>query len=64
MRAWKIIGRDTRTDLLADQLDELCFHGLRLRDLDVGWRFIINAANTGVGVRFGFERYVLGHEGG
>jgi NTE family protein len=43
-RAWKIIGPDTRTVLLADQPDELFFHGVRLRDLDPGWRFIVNAA--------------------
>lgn len=59
-RAWKVIGPTTRTHLLADQFDELYFHGLRLTDLDPDWRFIFNAANTSTGVRFGFERDVIG----
>jgi len=59
-RVVTIIGPKTRTDLLADQLDELYFHGLRLQQLDPDWRFVFNAANTSTGVRFGFEREVLG----
>lgn len=59
-RVWQTIGRRTRTDVLADQFDELYFDGLLLRDLDPEWRFIINAANTATGVRFGFERDVVG----
>lgn len=58
--AWKVIGPRTRTDLLADQLDELYFHGLLLADLDPSWRFVLNATNTTTGVRFGFEREVVG----
>jgi NTE family protein len=59
-RAWKIIGPGTRTDLLADQFDEVYFHGLQLADLDPSWRFVFNATNTATGVRFGFERDVVG----
>jgi len=59
-QVWKLIGSRTRTDLLAEELDELFFHGLLLEDLDPGVRFIINAANTSTGVRFGFERDVVG----
>jgi NTE family protein len=59
-RAWKTVGSQTRTDLLADQLDELYFGGTLLREIDPDWRFIFNAANTATGVRFGFERDVVG----
>ncbi len=58
--AWKIIGARTRTELLAGQFDELYFHGLELADLDPSWRFVFNATNTTTGVRFGFERDVVG----
>ncbi len=59
-RAWQVVGPKTRTDLLAEQFDELYFHGLRLADLDAEWRFVFNATNTTTGVRFGFERDVVG----
>jgi len=59
-RAWKLVGPMSRTDLLAQQFDELFFGGLKLHELDPEWRFIFNAANTSTGVRFGFERDVLG----
>jgi NTE family protein len=57
---WRTAGRDTRTDLLARALDRRFFNGTRLEDLDPGCRFIINAANLVTGVRFAFERDVLG----
>ncbi len=57
---WQAIGRRTRTDLLADALDERFFHRRTLESLDEGTRFIINAANLTTGVRFAFERDVLG----
>jgi NTE family protein len=59
-RLWQALGRRTRTDLLADALDERFFHGRTLESLDIGARFIINAANLATGVRFGFERDVVG----
>lgn len=57
---WKVIGPRTRTELLAEELDDLFLRGLLLEDLDPGVRFIVNAANTSTGVRFGFEREVVG----
>lgn len=59
-RLWRALGRRTRTDLLADALDERFFHGRTLESLDAGARFIINAANLTTGVRFAFERDILG----
>lgn len=60
VRAWRIVGRSTRTDLLARQMDEWFFDGARLEDLDPEVRFVINAANVVTGVRFTFERDVVG----
>lgn len=57
---WKLIGRRTRTDLLAEEFDELFFGGFRLADLPAQCRFMINAANTTTSVRFVFERDFLG----
>jgi NTE family protein len=59
-RAWRIIGRRSRTDLLAEEFDRLFFTRQLLEDLPVDCRFIINAANTSTGVRFTFERDVVG----
>lgn len=58
--AWRAIGRRTRTDVLADVLDRRFFDGRTLESLDPGCRFVINAANITTGVRFAFERDVLG----
>jgi NTE family protein len=57
---WRALGRRTRTDLLANALEERIFHGRKLESLDDRARFIINAANLTTGVRFAFERDVLG----
>jgi NTE family protein len=57
---WRLVGPTTRTDLLARALDGRFFHGRTLESLDEGCRFIINAANLITGVRFTFERDVLG----
>jgi NTE family protein len=57
---WKIIGRKTRTNLLADTLDDWFFKGRKLVDLSPNCRFIFNASNLTTGVRFGFERDVVG----
>ena len=57
---WRIIGRKTRTELLADAFDEWFFHGQKLAELPSGCRFIFNAANLTTGARFGFERDVVG----
>lgn len=64
--AWRTIGPSTRTDLLARRFDDWWFDGLELEQLDRGARWIINAANLTTGVRFGFERdmvgdYTIGH---
>lgn len=57
---WRTAGPQTRTELLARALDGRFFAGTRLEDLDPGCRFIINSANLVTGVRFAFERDVLG----
>lgn len=57
---WRAIGPRTRTDLLARVFDDRFFHGRTLDSLDDGCRFVINAANLMSGVRFAFERDVLG----
>ena len=58
--AWRIVGRPTRTELLADQFDDWFFHGRRLRELSRNCRFIFNASNLTTGVRFGLERDLIG----
>ena len=58
--AWRIVGSDTRTDLLADKFDDWFFDGRQLEDLDPEVRWVVNAANLVTGVRFGFERDVVG----
>ncbi len=57
---WRIIGPRTRTNLLADELNAWFFHDRLLEKLPADCRFIFNAANVTTGVRFGFERDVLG----
>ncbi|MDP8931967.1 MAG: patatin-like phospholipase family protein, partial [Actinomycetota bacterium] len=59
-QVWKILGRKTRTDLLADEFDRWFFGGMLLEELAGGCRFAINAANTSTGVRFMFERDLVG----
>jgi NTE family protein len=58
--AWRVIGPRTRTHLLADCFDEWFYGGQELEALSPRCRFIFNAANLTTGVRFGFERDVLG----
>lgn len=58
--AWRTVGPMTRTDLLADKFDDWFFEGLELRDLDAEVRWIFSAANLPTGVRFTFERDVVG----
>ena len=60
LNLWRAVGRRTRTDLLADKFDEWFLGGRRLADLDPEVRWIVNAANLTSGVRFRFERDVLG----
>ena len=57
---WRIIGPKTRTELLADQFDDWFFEGRKLEDLSPQCRFIINAASVTTGVRFAFEREIVG----
>jgi NTE family protein len=60
LRAWRALGSDNRTDLLARQMDAWFFDGLLLERLDPQVRFVVNAANIVTGVRFTFERDVVG----
>lgn len=57
---WRTIGPDTRTDLLSRRFDEWFFHGTTLESLDAEVRWIFSAANLVTGVRFSFERDVVG----
>lgn len=57
---WRTIGPGTRTDVLARIFDRWFFGGRQLEDLSDQCRFIFNAANVTTGVRFGFERDVVG----
>jgi NTE family protein len=57
---WRVIGAPTRTDLLADAFDRWFYGGLLLEKLSPRCRFIFNASSVTTGVRFGFERDVLG----
>src|SRR5918996_3387516 len=54
------IGSKTRTDLLADTFDRWFFRGRKLEELSSQCRFIINAASVTTGVRFAFEREIVG----
>jgi NTE family protein len=58
--AWRTIGPRSRTHLLARRLDEWWLNGCELASLDPEVRWIVNAANLVTGVRFAFERDVLG----
>ena len=60
LNIWRVLGPGTRTDLLASFFDRWLFDGRRLEDLSPDCRFIFNTANLTTGVRFGFERDVLG----
>jgi NTE family protein len=60
VNGWRIVGRRTRTQLLADCLDEWFYGGMMLEELAPECRFVFNAANLTSGVRFGFERDVFG----
>ncbi len=57
---WRILGPSTRTDLLARFFDEWFFDGRELEELPSDVRWVFNAANVTTGVRFGFERDVVG----
>ena len=57
---WRLALGKSRSDLLAHVLDRWWFDGAQLEDLDPECRWIFNAANLTTGVRFGFERDVLG----
>lgn len=57
---WRTVGPDNRTDVLAHEMDSWFFDGLLLEALDPEVRFVINAANIVTGVRFTFERDVVG----
>ena len=57
---WRTLGPKTRTDLLARFFDEWFFHGRKVENLSTTVRFIFNAANVTTGVRFGFERDIVG----
>lgn len=58
--SWRTLGRTNRTELLARRFDEWFLHDRELESLDPQVRWIINAANLTNGVRFGFERDVVG----
>jgi NTE family protein len=57
---WRTIGAKTRTHVLADIFDDWFFNGRKLEDLSANCRFILNAASVTTGVRFAFEREIVG----
>ena len=57
---YRTFGRETRTTLLAGAFDDWFFGRIKLAALSPDCRFIFNAANLTTGVRFGFERDVIG----
>jgi NTE family protein len=57
---WRTFGSKTRTHLLADMFDRWFFDGRKLEELSSQCRFIINAASVTTGVRFAFEREIVG----
>jgi NTE family protein len=57
---WRILGTKTRTHLLARTFDEWFYGGLLLQDLSPSCRFVFNSSNLTTGVRFAFEREVIG----
>jgi NTE family protein len=57
---WRAVGPRNRTDVLAHAFDGWWFDEAELERLDPGCRWIFNAANLRTGVRFGFERDVVG----
>lgn len=59
-QAWRLIGSTTRTDLLGRSFDRHWFGGRLLEELPADCQFIFNAANLTTGVRFTFEREVVG----
>jgi NTE family protein len=58
--AWRVIGPTTRTQVLARMFKDWWFDEHPLADLSPDVRWIFNAANITTGVRFGFEREVVG----
>lgn len=60
MNVWQTIGPRTRTEVLAARMDEWFFDGTTLESLDPEVRWVVNAANLMTGVRFAFERDVVG----
>lgn len=60
LNVWRTVGPGTRTEVLADRLDDWFFQGRKLHELDDKVRWIFSAANLPTGVRFTFERDVLG----
>ena len=60
LKVWQTIGPRTRTEVLAARMDEWFFGGTLLEELDPEVRWVVNAANLMTGVRFAFERDVVG----
>ena len=60
LKVWQTIGPRTRTEVLAERMDEWFFDGTTLESLDPEVRWVVNAANLMTGVRFAFERDVVG----
>src|SRR3954470_15483527 len=58
--AWRTIGPTTRTQVLARMFDDWWLDRHPLADLPAGVRWIFNAGNLTTGVRFAFERDVVG----
>jgi len=60
LNAWKALGEETRTDVLADELADWFIGDIKMVDLDEQVRWVINGANLATGTRFTFERTRIG----
>lgn len=59
-RVWKTLSPLTRSDLLADALDQWFLNGAKIRDLSTDCYFSFNATNLVTGKRFIFSNTVVG----
>jgi NTE family protein len=58
--AWRALGRDNRTDVLAWAFADWFLGDMTMDELDDEVRWIVNGANLATGTRFTFERNIVG----
>lgn len=60
VNSWKAVGPLTRTDLLAEALDDWFYRGMTMHEVSTDCDFVINATNLNTSVRFGFQPHRVG----